>query len=129
MKNSIKLTGLFLLLSTGLFAAKSINTNSIIVPSAKTEVTFSSLPSQKGLDIRVESSAPAKATVIVYDQNANVIFKNTMATGKITEKGYILDQLEYGDYTIEVISNKVSEKKEIHVYDEDGKKMFFVKQS
>jgi len=118
MKNSIKLTGLFLLLSAGVFAA-----------TTNDAVTFSSLPSQKGLDIKVESSTPAKAIVIVYDQNNNVIFKDAIAASKTAEKGYILDQLEYGDYTIEVVSNKVSEKKEIHVYDEDGKKMFFVKES
>lgn len=129
MKNSIKLTGLFLVLSTGIFAATSVKAIGPGAPSAKQEITFSSLPTLKGVEIKVESSEPAKAVVIVYDADHTVIFKDAMPAYKTMEKGYILNQLENGDYTIEVISNKQSVKEDIHVYDENGSKMFIVKQS
>jgi hypothetical protein len=123
MKNSIKLTALFLLASASLFAA---------TPSKGTtpsdEITFSSLPSSKGVDIKVESSAPSKAIVMVYDSNDNVIFKDALPAGASMEKGYILNQLENGDYTIEVKENKSDVKKEIHIYTEYETKAFLVKE-
>ena len=129
MKNSIKLTALTLLLGAGLFAANTVKADGPAAPSAKNEITFSSLPTLKGVEIKVESIEPAKAVVIVYDQEKNVIFKDAMPAYKTMEKGYILNQLENGDYTIEVISNKQSVKEDIHVYDENGSKMFIVTQS
>jgi hypothetical protein len=129
MKNSIKLTALTLLLGAGLFAANTVKADGPTAPSAKNEITFSSLPTLKGVEIKVESIEPAKAVVIVYDQEKNVIFKDAMPAYKTMEKGYILNQLENGDYTIEVISNKQSVKEDIHVYDENGSKMFIVTQS
>ena len=124
MKNSIKLTALFLLTSAGLFAATPSKGT---IPS-NDQVTFSSLPSQKGVEIKVESTAPSKAIVIVYDANDNVIFKDAMPAGTSMEKGYILNQLENGDYTIEVKENKSDVKKEVHVYTEYQTKTFLVKE-
>ena len=126
MKNSLKITALSLLLSTGLFAAASAKPTDPTTPSAKDVITFSSLPSLRGLDIKVEKSGPGKAVVMVYDENDNVIFKDALQGQKETEKGYILDQLENGDYTIEVVSKKQSVKKEIHVYDDNNIRTFIV---
>jgi hypothetical protein len=108
MKKSIKLTALFLLASAGLFAA--------------------TLPSDQGLDIKVASDAPSKAIVTVYDANDNVIFKDALPAYKSMEKGYILNQLPIGDYTIEVRENKSVVKKEVHIYNEEQTKIFLVKQ-
>jgi hypothetical protein len=124
MKKSIKLTALFLLASASLFAA----TPSKGTTPSNDEITFSSLPSDRGLDIKVESSAPSKAIVLVYDANDNVIFKDALPAYKSMEKGYILNQLEVGDYTIEVRENKSVVKKDIHVYNEEQTKVFLVKQ-
>jgi len=124
MKNSIKLTALFLLASASLFAA----TPSKGTAPSDDQVTFSSLPSQKGVEIKVESTVPSKAIVMVYDANDNVIFKDALPAGKSMEKGYILNQLENGDYTIEVKENKSDVKKEIHVYTEYERKAFLVKE-
>jgi hypothetical protein len=125
MKKSIKLTALFLLATASLFAA----TPSKGTDPADAQITFTSLPSHKGVDIKVESTAPTKAIVTIYDANNNVIFKDGLPAYKSMEKGYILNQLENGDYTIEVMENKQVVKKEIHVYNEDRTKVFIVKQS
>jgi hypothetical protein len=125
MKKSIKLTALFVLASAGLFAA----TPSKGGGPAAAEISFSSLPSNKGVDIRVESAAPSKAIVTIYDANKNVIFKDAMPAYKSMEKGYILNELENGDYTIEVRENKQVVTKEVHIYNEDLTKVFLVKQS
>lgn len=127
MKNSFKLTALFLLASTGLFAATTTKATAAVFPSTKDVITFSSLPSQKGIDVKVEKSEPGKAIVIIYDKDGNVLRKDILSNSKGLEKGYILNQLENGDYTIEVTSNKQVVKKAIHVYDEDQTKMFIVK--
>jgi hypothetical protein len=129
MKASIKLTALFLLASTGLFAAAPAKTTDPTNPAAKEVITFSSLPSLRGVDIKVEGREPAKAIVMIYDQDHNVIYKDALPAYKKMEKGYILNQLEYGDYTIEVTAGKQVVTKDIHVYDENRRRVFLVKQS
>ncbi|MDR3695343.1 hypothetical protein [Mucilaginibacter sp.] len=122
MKNSIKLTALLVLASVSVFAAKPAKA---IVP-ANGGISFSALPSHKGIDIKVQSAPAAKAIVIVSDQDGNVIFKDAMPAYKKMEKGYILNQLDNGDYTIEVIAGHQTVTKDVHVYDEDGAKEFII---
>jgi hypothetical protein len=126
MKNSIKLSALFLVLSAGLFAATSAKADGLVVPSTKDAITFSSLPSQKGIEVKVETAASEKAIVMIYDKDGNVLRKDVLSAGKAFSKAYILNQLENGDYTIEVTSDKQVVKKDIHVYDEDNTKTFIV---
>ena len=127
MKNSIKLTALFLLASVSVFAGPpSIIKRSAI--SSKNAITFSSLPSHNGVGIKVDRTEPGKAIVMVYDQDGNVILKDGLSTNKTMEKGYILNQLDNGNYNIEVTSNNLTVKKAVHVYDEDGTKEFIVQQ-
>jgi hypothetical protein len=128
MKNSIKLTALFLLAGVGLFAATSATASAPVAPSTTDVITFSSLSSQKGVDIKVERAMAGKAIVMIYDQDRNVIYKDVLPAYKTLEKGYILSQLDNGDYTIEVTSNKQVVKKEIHVYDEDSTRQFIIKE-
>lgn len=125
MKNSIKLTALFLLTSAGLFATASAKT---VVPSKADVITFSSLPSERGIDVKVEKTAPGKAIVVIYDEVGNVLRKDVVKSDKAFEKAYILNQLENGDYFIEVTSHGQVVTKEIHVYDEGATKMFIVKE-
>jgi hypothetical protein len=127
MKASIKLTALFLLASTGLFAATPSKTKAAAVPS-KDVITFSTLPSHKGVDIKVDRAEAGKAIVMIYDQDMNVIFKDVLPADKAMEKGYILNQLDNGDYTIEVTSNKQVVKKDVHIYNEYKTKTFLVNQ-
>jgi hypothetical protein len=124
MKKTIKLAALFLLVSATFATVASAKGTT----SADDQITFSSLPSQRGVEIKVNSTTPSKAIVMVYDANNNVIFKDAMPAYKAMQKGYILDQLENGDYTIVVSENKSVVKKEVHVYDENNAKTFIVKQ-
>jgi len=125
MKTSIKLTALFLLASATVFAASP---SKAAVAPAKDAITFSTLPSQKGVAVKVEKGAAEKAIVTITDQNGNVIRKDALTSNKGLEKAYVLNQLDNGDYTIAVTSNNQTVKKAIHVYDEDGAKEFIVSQ-
>jgi hypothetical protein len=127
MKNTITLTALFLLASTGLFAATSIKTNSAASTSPKDAISFSSLPSERGIAVKVENSEAAKAIVIIYDQDGNVLRKDVLSNGKGMEKAYILNKLDNGDYTMEVSVSKQVIIKAIHVYDEGQRKMFIIR--
>jgi len=122
MKTTIKSAALFLLASASLFIA----TTAKAVTPLKDEITFSSMPSHKGVEIKVQSAIGAKAIVIIYDQDKNVIFKNALPAYKVMERGYVLDQLDNGDYTIEVTANRQTVTKALHVYDEDGTKEFIM---
>jgi hypothetical protein len=124
MKKTIKLAALFLLASAS-FATVASAKGTV---SAEDQISFSSLPSHRGVEIKVNSTAPSKAIVMIYDANDNVIFKDGLPAYKAMQKGYILDQLENGDYTIVVSENKSVVKKEVHVYDENNAKEFIVKQ-
>jgi hypothetical protein len=124
MKKTIKLAALFLLASATFVTVASAKGTT----SANDQITFSSLPSQRGLEIKVSSTAPSKAIVMIYDANDNVVFKDVMPTYKAMQKGYILDQLENGDYTIVVKENHSEVKKAVHVYDEGSTKTFIVQQ-
>jgi hypothetical protein len=119
MKNSIKLTALFLLATTGLFAAVPAKTLKTDVPSA----TISTLALHKGIAVK---AAGAKSIVMIYDQDKNVLRKDVLARN--TSKGYVLNALENGDYTMEITSNKKTVKKNIHVYNEGQTKTFIVQQ-
>src|SRR5476651_2260179 len=128
MKNSIKLTALFLVLSAGLFAVGPAKASIAVVPATADIITFTSLPSEIGLAVKVEKNEPGKATVIISDSEGNVLRKDALANGGALEKDYILSQLDNGDYTIEVISNGQAIKKAIHVYDEGQTKTFIIKE-
>lgn len=125
MKNSIKLAALFLLASTGLFATASAKTLSV-VPSSSDMVTFATLPSQTGIAVKVEKTETSNAVVMIYDADGNVLRKDAVSGEKAFEKNYILNQLEEGDYTIEVTAGKQVVKKQVHVYTEDETKTFIV---
>jgi hypothetical protein len=123
MKNSIKLTALLLLASAGVFAATPSKTKASLVPPTAA-VTFSSMPSQKGVEVKLNESA--KAIVIITDQDGNVLRKDILSNNKGLEKGYVLNKLDNGDYTIEVTTSGQIVKKVIHVYDEGQTKMFII---
>jgi hypothetical protein len=128
MKNSIKLSALFLLVSTGLFAATPVKTYIGVVPAKKDVITFSSLPSDRGINVKVEKNQPGKTIVIIYDKEKNVLLKDVTSNNKTTEKGYVLNQLNNGDYLMEVISNGQVVRKNIYVYDGNQTKEYLIKQ-
>jgi hypothetical protein len=119
MKASIKLTALFLLATTGLFAAVPAKALKAGGPS----VTISTLALNKGIAVK---AADAKSIVMIYDQDKNVLRKDVLASN--SSKGYVLNTLENGDYTMEITSIKQTVKKNIHVYNEGQTRTFIVQE-
>jgi hypothetical protein len=116
MKSSLKLIALYLLVSIcilGAVSAKAISSN----PPSKNLISFYTLPSAAGVDIKVEKIIPGKVIVIIFDEYANVLLKESLSTDKYLERDYILNKLDNGNYTIEVTSNKKVMKKDFRVYD------------
>ena len=125
MKTSIKLTILLALASVSVFAATP--SKAVVLPS-KTTITLSSLPSLKGLEVKVDGNIVSKAAVIVYDENKNVVYKDVMPASKSMEKGYILTHLEDGTYSLEVTVKHQTVKENIAVYHEGSSKSFILLQ-
>ena len=123
MKKSITLSALFVLLTAGLFAATPVK--AAIVPFAD-DVSFTSLPDNNGIDVKVSKSVAGKTSIVIYDQDKNVLRKDVLGSSQTAEKGYILTGLDNGDYTIEVTSNKKVVKQAIHIYNEDETKTFII---
>jgi hypothetical protein len=121
MKKSITLLAL-ILASTVAFAQAPADDNISIIPSQKS----------LSIGVSVENEDAGKSVVTFYDEDDNVgnfaMFKDKLANKGTAAKAYLLDQLETGNYTIEVTSNKQVVKKRICVYDEAGKKTYFIYQ-
>ena|ERR1700761_1010097 len=118
MTTAIKLTAILLLASTSIFAAPSAKILKEEMPA-----TISSTAANS-----VNVKATEKSIVMIYDQDNNVLRKDILAAGKSSEKAYVLNQLDNGKYTIEVVTGKQSLKKNIYVYDEGKVKAFFIQQ-
>jgi len=118
MKKSIKLSALFLLLSAGIFASTAAN--------AKDIITVSALKKQQGVAVNVAKANTGKTVVRIYDNDNHLILKDFLPNKTEVSKGYILSNLDNGDYTLEVTSNNEVVKKTLHIYDEDQKKTFFI---
>jgi hypothetical protein len=118
MKKFITLSALLLALGTSVFAA---------VPAtikASDEVSFFSLPADRGFAIKVNKQEAGKSIVIIYNKDNAVIFKDVLSKAASAEKGYVVSNLENGDYTVEVVSAKKTVTKQLHVYDEGQKKSY-----
>ncbi len=125
MKNSIKLSALFLLLSTGVFAASSTKTaHKETIPSA--QVSFSGAKKPLGLNISVASAAAARSFVMFYDADNHMLVRDFLKAGI---KNYDLSELETGDYKVTVTTNQNVVIKIIHIYEgENRQKDFFIMQ-
>ena len=126
MKKAIKLTAIALLLGGSLFAASK--PHRMVPMTNHDKIDFYTLPSQRGIDLRIQKADAGKTIVVIYDNDGNVLQKDVL-TGTQIRKGYVLNQLENGDYSIEITSNHQVFKKNIHIYDEGPIKSFIVKQS
>jgi hypothetical protein len=117
MKKLIKLTALFLLLSTVLFGAVPAKKTSKNPASSasKDRITVYTLPSKAGVDVIVRKQMPGKVIVTIFDEYANVELKQVVPAHKVMDKKYLLFKLDDGNYTIEVTSNKQVVRKDIQV--------------
>jgi hypothetical protein len=127
MKNSIKLTALFLLLSTGLFAAAPSKTIGRKAVSMKGMISFSTIPSKRGVEVKINRDAPGKAIVMIYNYENDLVWKDVLKKNKGMEKAYILNQLDNGNYTVEVTLNKQVVKKTAHVYYKGDSKLVTIR--
>ena len=127
MKNSFKLAALFLLASTGIFATAAPKPTSPNASSISRMVTVCTLPTRKGVEIKVNKDAPGKALVIIYNWNNDVVWKDKLSPDKIMDRGYVLNQLDNGNYTIEITLNKQVIRKTAHVYYRGNSKLVQIK--
>lgn len=121
MKKIITLTALIVGLGTSVFAATPAKSKAA---AAHSEITFASLASQNGFTVKVSSAEAAKSYIAIYDSNKDVVFKHLLSKETYGEKDYNVAGLEVGDYTVVVTSNQDVVKKQLHIYDEDGRKAF-----
>ncbi|MGZ3874416.1 MAG: hypothetical protein ACXVJD_15955, partial [Mucilaginibacter sp.] len=84
------------------------------------------LASNKGITVKLNKEIAGRSVVMIYDQNKNVLRKDVLTSNGVLEKAYVLNKLDEGDYTLEVIANKQTVKKNIHVYDEGSVKTFII---
>jgi len=116
MKTAIKLLAMGMLLSSSVFASvpKAVPAKK---PMKSTMIMFSPLHRQRGIDVRIRNLVPGKEIVRIYDNDGNIYY-NDVSKAKAFEKGYILNQLDEGDYTVEVTLNKDRVvKRAVHVYE------------
>jgi hypothetical protein len=122
MKNAIRLTAACLLLSTSLFAALPPKATKSKAVEKKDMVMFSPLHQKRGIDVRIRKITPGKAVVMIYDDSGTTYWKDVSKTTAF-EKGYILNQLDEGDYTVEVdMPTHQVVKRAIRVYDKGSQK-------
>jgi len=125
MKKSIKLILLLVVASTWLFATPVTNSTGRQPGDAK--ITFSTLPGKNGIEIKVKKAEAGKAIIIIYNNDGTILRKDVWSHSTVLEKGYVLSQLEVGDYSVEVTVNKQIVKQAIHVYMEGSNKTFILK--
>lgn len=127
MKTSIKLSALFFLLSAGVFAATTANAKDV-TPKAKEVVTFKALDHDRGVKLTIAKSGNGHSFVRVYSKQNELLLKDVLSTKTDVERGYVLTDLEDGDYIMEVKTNNQVVKKTLHVYEENDQKTFFIYQ-
>jgi hypothetical protein len=125
MKNLIKSTALFLLLSAGIFVTP-VRAAAAAHP-VPDQVFFSTLNKQFGVSVSVLKPDAGKTTVAIYDEDNHLLIKDSMNRKDFDQKGYILDELDNGNYSIEVVSNGELITKTVHIYEEGNtKKILFI---
>ena len=119
MKKTIALVALILGLGTSVFAAVPAKSNT---PKAGETVSFTSLKGDKGFGVSVEAG---KSIVIISDNDGNVIFKDVLSKDGAATKGYVITDLQTGDYKVEVKTGKGIVTKQMHVYEDGQNKSYF----
>ena len=120
MKKTLTIAALILMAGTSVFATPGKSK----APKANNTVSFTEPAKDNTFSVKV---AAEKSVVIIYDQDGNAFFKDLVSKGLPTEKSYDVSNLENGDYTVEIKSEKSDIKKQMHVYDNgQGKSYLFI---
>jgi hypothetical protein len=122
MKKSITLAALLLVMGTSVFAATSAKSES---KKSSDEISFVPLSTDRGFGVKINKQEPGKSIVMIYDRGQNVMFKDLLTKGSSAQKGYVITELDNGDYTVEVTSNNQTVKKQMHVYTYGDNKSYF----
>ncbi|UOE50216.1 hypothetical protein MTO98_03915 [Mucilaginibacter sp. SMC90] len=131
MKTSLKLSALFVLLTAGVFAttvAKADEGKIDVAPKAKEVVSFKALDHDRGIQLNFLKSEDGKSFVRFYNKNNELILKDYVTNKTEVSKGYVLTELEDGEYTMEVTTNNQVVKKSVHVYRDGDQKSFYIAQ-
>jgi hypothetical protein len=126
MKKIIKLTALALLLSSGLLAATPTGPHKMAT-GKQDNIVFYTLPSQRGIDLRIKKADAGKTVVTIYDDEGRVLQRDEMNKIDI-RRGYNFSQLDNGDYSIVISSKNQVFKRKIHIYNEGPVRSFIVEQ-
>ncbi|HZY40217.1 MAG TPA: T9SS type A sorting domain-containing protein [Mucilaginibacter sp.] len=126
MKKTFKLTALALLISSGLFAATPEAPHKMATEK-QDKIVFYTLPSQRGIDLRIKKAEPGKTVVTVYDDEGRVLQEDVMDKTDI-RRGYNFSQLDEGNYAIVITSKNYVFKRKIHIYQEGPVRSFIVEQ-
>lgn len=127
MKKSLKLVALALLLTTGAFASTPRKNAHMMMPK-QDNIVFYTLPSQRGIDMRIKKAEPGETTVTISDMTGYVLQKDVMNKSYI-RRGYNLTELEPGDYKIRIASKDGVFERTIHIYYEGDTRTFIVEQA
>lgn len=126
MKKTLKLTALALLLSAGAFAAAPKTAHNMM-NGKQDNIVFYTLPSQRGIDLRIKKTEPGTTVVTIYDNEGHLLQWDKMNKTNI-RRGYNFSQLDEGDYTIVISSKNQVFKRKIHIYQEGPVRSFIVEQ-
>lgn len=122
MKKTLTIAALILAAGTSVFAAPGTPK----APKANNTVSFIEPAKENVFSVKV---AAERSVVIIYDQDGNAIYKDLVSKGLPTEKSYNVSNLDNGEYTVEIKSEKSDIKKHMHVYDDgQGKSYLFIQQ-
>jgi len=127
MKKTMKLTALALLLSSGVFAAVP-KTAHKMMDAKQDKIVLYTLPSQRGIDLRIKKAEPGKTVVTIYDDEGRLLQRDEMNKNDI-RRGYNFTQLDEGDYSIVISSNNQVFKRKIHIYEEGPVRTFIVEKA
>ncbi|PWK76433.1 hypothetical protein LX99_03299 [Mucilaginibacter oryzae] len=130
MKTSIKLSALFFVLSTIVFAANtaSAKDNTDINPKVKQTVSYDLLDHDRGLKLTMAKSESGRTYVRFYSNDGQLIMKDVVNTKTAVSKGYVFSELDLGDYNLEIASDGKVIKETVHVYLDGDQKSFYIAQ-
>lgn len=124
MKNSIRLTAMFLLLGTGAFA--NVPGRKIIPATFSTEVAIKGLGSGIGVNISVAENLTTRPFVTIVDDRNNIIYNGLLSSEEGTNKSFNLSDLESGYYAVSVVWNNHEVKKVVHIYQDETQKKYVI---
>ena len=85
MKNSIKLSAFFLLLSAGIFTSAAANAKGH-TNDTKDVITVSSLKHERGVAVMISKTEASKSYVTIFDQANNILLQDFLPSKVAVEK-------------------------------------------